>query len=136
MKIFLICAIVIVSAAVIFLYFRINNFIRYSFGVFDKLKMLLINDSKALGICPYDILEEYDNCNMLTLIHYNSEESKTITDLSLLESHNLVGLEIFETKSAPEGYVEEPILFEDVLLQRIRPIGSDDEIGTWIWLTE
>lgn len=136
MKIFLICAIVIVSAAVIFLYFRINNFIRYSFGVFDKLKMLLINDSKALGICPYDILEEYDNCNMLTLIHYNSEESKTITDLSLLKSHNLVGLEIFETKSAPEGYVEEPILFEDVLLQRIRPIGSDDEIGTWIWLTE
>ena len=136
MKIFLICAIVIVSAAVIFLYFRINNFIRYSFGVFDKLKMLLINDSKALGICPYDILEEYDNCNMLTLIHYNSEESKTITDLSLLESHNLVGLEIFETKLAPEGYVEEPILFEDVLLQRIRPIGSDDEIGTWIWLTE
>ena len=136
MKIFLICAIVIVFAAVIFLYFRINNFIRYSFGVFDKLKMLLINDSKALGICPYDILEEYDNCNMLTLIHYNSEESKTITDLSLLESHNLVGLEIFETKSAPEGYVEEPILVEDVLLQRIRPIGSDDEIGTWIWLTE
>lgn len=136
MKIFLICAIVIVSAAVIFLYFRINNFIRYSFGVFDKLKMLLINDSKALGICPYDILEEYDNCNMLTLIHYNSEESKTITDLSLLESHNLVGLEIFETKPAPEGYIEEPILFEDVLLQRIRPIGSDDEIGTWIWLTE
>ena len=136
MKIFLICAIVIISAAVIFLYFRINNFIRYSFGVFDKLKMLLINDSKALGICPYDILEEYDNCNMLTLIHYNSEESKTITDLSLLESHNLVGLEIFETKLAPEGYVEEPILFEDVLLQRIRPIGSDDEIGTWIWLTE
>lgn len=136
MKIFLICAIVIISAAVIFLYFRINNFIRYSFGVFDKLKMLLINDSKALGICPYDILEEYDNCNMLTLIHYNSEESKTITDLSLLESHNLVGLEIFETKSAPKGYVEEPILFEDVCLQRIRPIGSDDEIGTWIWLTE
>lgn len=136
MEIFLICATAIIFAAVVFLYFKLNKFIRYSLDIFDKLKMLLINDSKALGICPYDILEEYDHCNMLALIHYDAEESKIITDLSLLESHNLVGLEIFEAKEPPEGYAEEPVLFEDVCLQRIRPIGSDDEVGTWIWLTE
>lgn len=88
------------------------------------------------GFADFEILEEYTNCDALITFYFNQPQEINITDFSMFENHNLVGIMFFETR--PPQNKKEKIadgqthFMKNITLRRVRTIGETGD-GAWLW---
>lgn len=59
-----------------------------------------------LGTEELEVLDELDDVKLFVKVHWDQEAHKELFDFSLQEKLGVVGLEIWTTLEAPEGYIE------------------------------
>lgn len=130
MEIFLIIIAVILVGVIIFFGAQICTWLR----LFEHAFATTI--SSELGTADLEILEEYPNCNALISFYFDQPQEINITDFSMFEDHNLVGIMFFETR-LPQNEKEkladgQTHFMKNITLRCVREIGETGD-GIWLW---
>lgn len=130
MEIFLIIIAVILTGVVIYFGSWICGWLRFFGRMFSSMI------SGEPGTAGLEVLEEYTNCNALITFYFNQPQEINITDFSMYESHNLVGIVFFETRppqNEKEALINEQASFmKNITLRRVREPGNTSD-GCWLW---